>query len=131
MSEEQKTHLANSIEIADAKSKMDENAKQLLANKQVLSWIFKHTVEEFRDYIYEEIEDCIEGEPEVGLHPVYPGKKVEAITGMNTESNIPNEGEVTFDVRCYAVTKGKERVKLIINIEAQKSYYLTYPWICQ
>ncbi len=27
MSEEQKTHLANSIEIADAKSKMDENAK--------------------------------------------------------------------------------------------------------
>ena len=53
MIEEQKTHLANSIEIADAKSKMDENAKKLLANKQVLSWIFKHTVEEFRDYTYE------------------------------------------------------------------------------
>ena len=117
MSEEQKTHLENSVEIEDVISKMDENAKQLLANKQVLSWIFKHTVEEFRDYIYEEIEDCIEGEPEVGMHPVYPGKrKTEAIIGMNTESNIPNEGEVTFDVRCYAVTKGKERVKLIINI---------------
>ena len=27
------------------------------------------------------------------------------------------------------MTKGKERVKLILNVEAQKSYYLTYPWI--
>ena len=130
MNKEQKTHLANSIEIADAKSKLDDNAKQLLANKQVLSWILKHTVEEFRDYTYKEIEGCIEGEPEIGTHPVHPGKrKTEAITGMNTESKIPNEGEVFFDVRCYAVTKGKERVKLILNVEAQKSYHLTYPWI--
>lgn len=130
MNKKQKTHLANSIEVADAKSKMDENAKQLLANKQVLSWIFKHTVEEFRDCTYEEIEGCIEGEPEVGIHPVHPGKgNIEVITGMNTESKIPNEGEITFDVRCYAITKGEERVKLIINVEAQKSYYLTYPWI--
>ena len=90
MSEKQKTHLANSIEVADVKSKMDENAKQLLANKQVLSWIFKHTVKEFGDYTYEEIEGCIEGEPEIGAHPVHPGKG---------------------------------------NVEAQKSYYLTYPWI--
>lgn len=37
MDEEQKTHLANSIEVAEVKSKIDENAKQLLANKQVLS----------------------------------------------------------------------------------------------
>ena len=130
MSKKQKTHLANSIEVADIKSKMDENAKQLLANKQVLSWILKHTVEEFKNYTYEEIENCIDGEPEIGVHPVHPGKgKVEAITGMNTESTIPNEGEVSFDVRCYAITRGKERVKLIINVEAQKSYYLTYPWI--
>ena len=64
--------------------------------------------------------NCIEGEPEVGIHPVHPGKgKLEAIVGMNTESKIPNEGEITFDVRCYAMTKGKERVKLIINVEAQ------------
>ncbi len=130
MSEKQKTHLANSVEVADVKSKMDENAKQLLANKQVLSWIFKHTVKEFRDYTYDEIEGCIEGEPEIGVHSVHPGKgKTEAISGMNTESKIPNEGEVSFDVRCYAITKGKERVKLILNVEAQKSYYLTYPWI--
>lgn len=130
MSEKQKTHLANSIEVADVKCKMDENAKQLLANKQVLSWIFKHTVKEFGDYTYEEIEGCIEGEPEIGAHPVHPGKgNVEAITGLNTESKIPNEGEVSFDVRCYALTKGKDRVKLILNVEAQKSYYLTYPWI--
>ena len=45
---------------------------------------------------------------------------------MNTESKIPNEGEVTFDIRFYMCTKGKERIKIIVNVEAQKSYYQKY-----
>lgn len=130
MSETVKTHLANHIELAEAKAQLDENVKQFLGNKQILAWIFKYTVEEFKDYELIEIENCIEGEPEIGTHPVYPGKgKAEAITGMNTHSKIPNEGEINFDVRCYAITKGKERVKLILNLEAQKEYYVDYPWI--
>lgn len=128
MDEKVKTHLANNVEVAEVKSQLDENAKRLLANKQVLAWIMKYTVAEFRDYELEEIEDCIEGEPEIGTHNVYPGKG-EAIIGMNTESKIPNEGEATFDIRFFAITKGKQRVKLILNIEAQKKYYVGYPII--
>ena len=66
MSEKMKTHLANNVEVAVAKSQLDENAKRLLANKQVLAWIIKYTMEEFKDYELMEIEGCIEGEPEVG-----------------------------------------------------------------
>lgn len=128
MYEKMKTHLANNVEVAVAKSQLDENAKRLLANKQVLAWIIKYTMEEFKDYELMEIEGCIEGEPEVGTHKVYPGKgKTEAIIGMNTESKIPNEGEATFDVRCHVITKGEKRVKLILNVEAQKKYHVGYP----
>ena len=35
---------------------------------------------------------------------------------------MANEGQVTFDIRFHAVTPGMEQVKLIINVEAQKSF---------
>ena len=83
-----------------------------------------------KDYELEEIENCIEGEPEIGTHNIYPGKgKTEAIIGMNSESVIPNEGRAAFDIRFHILTKGEERVKLIINVEAQNSYYVSYPHV--
>lgn len=51
---------------------------------------------------------------------------MDAITGMNSESKETNEGEVTFDVRFHMVTKEKERIKVIVNIEAQRKYYVGY-----
>ncbi len=35
---------------------------------------------------------------------------------------MANEGQVTFDIRFHAVSPGMEQVKLIINVEAQKSF---------
>ena len=102
MSEIRKTHLATSVEVAETKILLDENAKHVLGNKQVLAWIVKYTVEEFRDYELKQIENCIEGEPEIGTHNIYPGKrKTEAIIGMNSESVIPNEGRAAFDIRFH------------------------------
>ena len=51
MDEKIKTHLANSIEIAEVKSQLDENAKRLLANKQVLAWIMHHIQFQHTPYI--------------------------------------------------------------------------------
>ena len=45
---------------------------------------------------------------------------------MNTESNIPGEGEVTFDIRFYMLTKAKTRIKIILNIELQNKYHQIY-----
>lgn len=39
---------------------------------------------------------------------------------------VPGEGEITYDIRFSAVTPSKERVKLIINIEAQKKFHPGY-----
>lgn len=51
------------------------------------------------------------------------------ITGDNTESKIPGEGCITYDIRFRAWIPGDEApsmIKLLINIEAQKSFYLKY-----
>lgn len=39
---------------------------------------------------------------------------------------IYGEGEITYDVRFYAITPDEKRIKLLINIEAQKDYHPGY-----
>ena len=127
MEEVTKTHLAHGIEKTEKQSQYDDSVKALLGDKQVLARIAQHRIEEFRDYDIATIMECIEGEPEISKHKVYPGKtRMDAITGMNTESKETNEGEVTFDIRFYMVTKEKERIKVMVNIEAQRKYYVGY-----
>ena len=122
-----KTHLAHGIEKTENLSQYDESIKVLLSDKQVLARIAKHRTEEFRDYDIQAIMESIEGEPEISKRIVYPGKRhMEAITGMNSESKDANEGEVTFDIRFYMITKDKERIKVIVNVEAQKAYHVGY-----
>lgn len=127
MTEVTKTHLAHGVEKTENFSQYDDSIKVLLSDKQVLARIAQHRIEEFRDYDIPTIMECIEGEPEISKRVLYPGKRhIEAITGMNTESKEPNEGELTFDVRFYMVTREEERIKVIVNIEAQKSYHVGY-----
>lgn len=88
----------------------------------------KWTVSEFYDASIAEIIECIEGEPEVATIPIQPGKtnKPEAIIGLPTENHVPNEGDITFDIRFFVRTLHGERVKMIINVEAQKKYHVGY-----
>ena len=122
-----KTHLAHGIEKTEYEARYDENVKALLSDKQVLARIAKYRTEEFKNYDIPTIIECIEGTPEISKVSIYPGTTTkDAITGIKTESKEPNEGEVTFDVRFFMITKDEERIKIIINIEAQKAYYLKY-----
>lgn len=121
------THIANALIAADDKSMYDAQAKQLLSNKQVLAWIMKYSVEEFKGMSIAEIIPCIEGTPEIGIVPVYPGQQEpEAIQGGRNEDTVPNEGTITYDIRFHAITPTKERVKIILNVEAQKDYWPGY-----
>lgn len=97
----------------------------------MLSWILKYTTSEFKDYPIELIRTCIEGEPEVGTHRIFPSlapdiykdkSLPEAITGLDTVDKVPGEGEVTYDVRFTVLTPTAERIKLIINVESQKKF---------
>ena len=124
--EEQKTALSNQIEIADKKAQYDAEAKRILSNKIILSWILQKTTEEFKNVPLEKIQDAIEGTPEISNDPVYPGKKPQIITGFSNEDKVPNEGEIRYDIKFFVITPDKNRIKLIINVEAQKSYNTGY-----
>ena len=124
------TNLAESIEKTQSQSTYDVESRYLLADKQVLARIVKENVREFAKYDLDVIENCIEGEPQVNEVAVHPaGHKTEKITGMQNESIIPNEGKVTFDIRFTIVTPEKERLKIIMNIEAQKKYHVGYGFV--
>lgn len=118
----QKSYISNVIESDGNKVKYDGEVKKVISDKVILAWIMKYSVEEFKDYPIEVIQDCIEGKPEVGSVKVRPGRKPEAITGLSTENKVPGEGTVTFDIRFYAITPDKKHIKLIINVEAQKNF---------
>jgi len=119
-------NIANELREAE-KASYDKAAKNFLANRQILAPILQETVPEFHDVSLQEIEkNCIEGDPMVGEVPVDPGLTnqvlPEKIRGMQTEASDDREGWITYDVLFYArVPKTGQRIKLLINIEAQRS----------
>ena len=87
---QEKTYISNVLESAGDKARYDAQVKKILADKNILAWILKYAVQEFRDFTIEEIMDSIEGTPEISTVPVYPGKeKPEAVTGMANTDIVP------------------------------------------
>ena len=114
----------------------DAACKEFLSDKLILACILKGCTEEFKDCDVHDIETkYIEGDPEVGTVGVHPETTNEQkpttdrIHGINTESTSDTEGMIVFDIRFYAMTPTRERVKLIINIEAQNRFNPGYPLI--
>lgn len=117
------THLKNTIDAIDSdKAKYDKNIKELLADIQVLARILKYTVEEVKDLTIGEIIECIDDQSiEVGATLVDPGlTNTGRIENVQTENSVPNEGYISFDIR-FSIHYKKKAIKIIINIEAQKS----------
>ena len=120
------TYLVNAVDIAKDKAKYDAFSTRILSNKQILAHIVRGAVKEFEGFSIAQIVNCIEGNPEINLVPVDPGSTNAAIIGDNTADKVPYEGTVCFDIRFRIVTPTKERVSLIINVEAQKNFYPGY-----
>lgn len=124
---EKNKYLGNVLDNAGDKAKYDTQVKKILSDKNILAWILKHSVTEFKEDSIETIISCIKGEPEVAVVPIYPGsKRTEAILGAAVEDSVPNEGKITYDIRFHVVTAAEERIKILINVEAQKKYYPGY-----
>lgn len=120
----------------------DGHAKRLLAQKIVLAHILVNAVSEFTGMEPEDVVLLIENEPEISVIPVNPGEArrqeepetgkeqedlMPAIIGRNTESQIPHEGKITYDVHFVAWAPGREeRLKIILDVEAQKNFYPGY-----
>ncbi len=121
-----RTHISKALRETENRVRYDAEVKKLLSNKTILAWILKYSVTECKRMSIEFIRECIEGEPIVGRQKVRPGYTPEEITGMNTEDKAVGEGEINFDIRFYLILPGKKRVKLIMDVEAQKNYYPGY-----
>lgn len=116
--------LAKTLRIADAKIQYDTQCKKVLSDKQILAHILKRIADEFQNYSIKEIQDCIEGEPEISAVPVSPGETNAArIYGMNTEDAVNAEGVIYYDIRFYVQIQGRnECIRIFINLEAQNKF---------
>ena len=124
----EQTYLSAELDSADQNVRYDAAVKRVLATKCILARILVGTVPEFRDYSYEEAEKAIIGTPEIASRRVRPDarNKTEAVQSLGTDSRLPGEGEVTFDIVFSVLTRKGEPQKMYINIEAQKSVQLPY-----
>ncbi len=104
------------------KAAYDNLAKRVLSRKIILAHILKETVTEFADCSVEDIEKKhIEGEPNLTINKI-PLDDTLYIKGKLTESKSSTEGIVTFDIIFDAIVpKTNEEIKIIVNIEAQKT----------
>ena len=123
-----RNEFARNLDLAQAKIQYDEQCKKVLGDKNVLSWILQRAVREYAGMNREEIMKCIEGEPEIGSRRVNPGEtNASQITGMANEDKVNEEGTIFYDIRFFAwIPKSREKIRLIINVEAQKKYHTGY-----
>ena len=123
--------LAGDIGLAAGKSQYDAYCKRILANKVILAWILRYSVKEFAHMRIAEIKKCIGDDIQISKVRVSPGMtntpEPEKISGGAQEDKVPGEGEVYYDIRFSVYLPGqKEKVKMIINVEAQKDSYPGY-----
>ena len=121
-----KTNIAKAVEEVSDKAKYDNEVKKILSDPQILAWILKYTVEEFKEFDIPAIMACIEGEPEVAVHPVHPGHYTAPIESMSIESMEMEAQKVTYDIRFRVAVPKEGSVGMIINVEAQNKFYESY-----
>ena len=126
-----KNELARELSLAEGKHQYDNQVKRVLSNKIILAWILKYVTEEFADMSVDEIKACIGSDIEMSEVGVMPGvanrREMEKIRGEVQEDAVPDEGEIYYDIRFSAYLKTrKERIRLLINVEAQKAFYPGY-----
>ena len=114
------TNISQALDITSERAKYDESIKEILADKQILARILKYTLDEFENLELDTIIANID-EPEISRVRIEPGHtNTEKIKKCAEEDNVPGEGKIFFDIR-FSVYHGPKQIKVLINIEAQKS----------
>lgn len=124
--------LLSDIYVGRYSTEYDALCKKMLSNKEILGWILASCLDEYKGIDFKEIADkYIEG-VKTELVGVLPDQTnlPERINGLPNDDASVNEQTIRYDIRFYALApSGNERIKLIINVEAQSKYNTPYPLI--
>ena len=128
------TQVAAEISAADSDMATDLSCKRVLALKVILAPILQRVVKEYHAYTPGEIAERFIDSTEIELfREVSPGmsNRKERVELDSTESGVPGEGKVFFDIKVKAVLPDEyrtpTRIFLHINVEAQNEYRPGYP----
>ena len=129
----------------DAAARYDASARNLVAEKPVLAYILKSSLDEYAGYSVQEIaEKFIEGEPEVrqiAVHQDHPDRKAasrttgsglmsgdDKVEGLSETEKSQREGTVYYDIRFLAVIpQSGELAEVFVNCEIQNNDTPGYP----
>lgn len=93
----------------------------------------KSCLEEYADcQVQEIVEKYIEEKPQIGEVPVTPDEREDTplIQGTGVDDTSITEGRVNYDIRFTAtVPSEKEKIGLLLNVEAQNKFHPGYPLI--
>lgn len=103
----------------------DQKAKKILSIKAILAFILQECVFEFQGMARKEIEKCI-GKTQISKVPV--DQNTPLVQGVESEHGNQSDAYIRYDLLLYATIPGtKKRIKLYINIEAQRTIPKAYP----
>ena len=136
------TLIANLIDTAGKEAQYDEQSRRLLSMTEILAWILKSCVDEFKEYDIPFImKNCFVGKPiisQMAVHQDMPDMPEQAeqtekadqseqpavnqyVETMNSEDVTIKEHTVVYDIRFRAyVPKTNEIIELIVDLEIQK-----------
>ena len=119
--------IADAIENNQLVKAYDEFCKKILSNKQILAWIMKECVSEYKEIPLEKIPSYIENDP---LLNVSMDEDFDKIQGLNVEDRSVYGAEIKYDILFDAKLPNSaenEKIGLFINIEAQNNSNTSYP----
>lgn len=135
MSMNTKTYEAKLLETLDKKelaAKLDRSCKAIIASRQVLAHILQAVVTEYKDCTIDEILPLI-GKVDVDTVNVNcdeaPNNMSSRVESTGTEDSCATEGTRYYDMKFSAVTPDNKTIGLIINIEIQNDFNVSYPLI--
>ena len=117
------------MDTEEGKAKYDQTMKELLSDSQVLAWILKRFVPEYKDCELEDIEKKYIQSETIMISKIGVEQSRESIQGIRNEDVIKREATVFYDVLFHVWYPGIEgkQIGMYLNLEAQSDYYPGYP----
>ena len=124
------TELANSLDAAGTRAKLDTAAKKLVKHRVILAEILKECTDEFKDFDLKYIQDnCFVGEVKMDIVSVDQdiSDADTSVVGSDTEDASIKEGTIRYDLIFDAVVPDTQKqIRMVINVEIQVSTDLPY-----